>query len=54
MVDAHPRDQMRNFSLPILNDDELHSGHHSVDRRQWNGGVQLWKAILKSVSKVSA
>lgn len=49
MVDAHPRDQMRNFSLPILNDDELHSGHHSVDRRQWNSGVPLWKAILKSV-----
>ena len=49
MVEAHPRDQMRNFSAPIINDDEQHSGHHSVDRRQWNSGVSLWKAILTSV-----
>ena len=49
MVDAHPRDQLRNFNLPTFDDDELHSGHQSGDRRQWNSGVLLWKAILTSV-----
>ena len=49
MVDAHPREQMRNFSVPIHHDDELHAGQHYVDPRHWNSGVQLWTAIFTSV-----
>ena len=38
MAGAHPRGQMRNFSVPILNDDKLRSGRQSVDRRHGNSG----------------
>ena len=46
---AHPHDQTRNFIVPILNDDGLHSGHQSVDRAQWSSGVPLCKSILTNV-----